>query len=105
MPPAQNNQKNVRFEAKNPIELYYMRRVSVRLQKRQLILSRLNEFSDWYILAQCVILSIITILIFSIQIAIIVQKTQLYYIMPGFWVGVVYVTCTISLVYMSKKFF
>lgn len=96
------SQKNVRFEPKTPIELHYLRRMSVGHQKRQLILAQLSNFPDLYLICQCVILTVLTLILFGTQIAIIVNKTQLFYICSGFWVGLIYMACVFSLIYLSK---
>ena len=87
----------------DPIEQLFNRRLQVRYQKRQMINARLSEFSSRLILVHGLILLLVSLILIGIQIGIFVHKTKLYYVASGFWMALVFILCTLSLVLMSKK--
>lgn len=97
------NASRLSIQGKSPYELAYMRRVCVREQKRLMIIRKLeDELPVGYLMMHCVILWILSVLLISIQIALIVYKSPLYYICSGFWVGGYFIFCSILVCFLSK---
>lgn len=96
--------KQVKFQSKNPAEVHYMRRLSVKHQKRQLTLIKLAEFPLGYMVMHCILLAGLAIIYVSIQIALIVYKSSLYYVCSGFWVAFIYILCIVNTALLSKLF-
>lgn len=99
-----NNQKSATkmVEKKSPIDLHYMRRVSVRHQKKQLISIKLAQFPTVYFIGHCVILASLAIIYFVIQIVLIVKQTPLFYVCTGFWMALIYIGCIYSVFVLGK---
>jgi hypothetical protein len=93
---SQLGSSRLSIQDKTPYELAYMRRVCVREQKRLMIIRKLeDDLPVGYLTLHCVILWILAVLLASIQIALIVYKSPLYYICSGFWVGAYFLLCSI----------
>jgi hypothetical protein len=100
------NSSRLSLQGKSPYELAYMRRVCVREQKRSLITRKLeDDLPVNYMMMHCFILIVLAILFVSIQIALIVYKSPLFYICSGFWVGAYFVFCAVLTAFLSKLFF
>jgi hypothetical protein len=100
------NSSRLSLKGKSPYELAYMRRVCVREQKRSLITRKLeDDLPVNYMMMHCFILIVLAILFVSIQIALIVYKSPLFYICSGFWVGAYFVFCAVLTAFLSKLFF
>jgi hypothetical protein len=87
---------------KTPLEINVQRRLALREQKRQMILYRLNDVPDFYLLIQSTILFFLSLIYISFQIVIIVKKTSLFYVCSGFWVAAIHICCIISLFLLGK---
>jgi hypothetical protein len=99
------NSSRLSLQGKSPYELAYMRRVCVREQKRSLITRKLeDDLPVNYMMMHCFILIVLAILFVSIQIALIVYKSPLFYICSGFWVGAYFVFCAVLTAFLSKLF-
>ncbi|CAF0803928.1 unnamed protein product [Brachionus calyciflorus] len=94
--------KNVK-SSKDPVELFYERRITVNRQKKQLIYVKLNDFSHNFIIIQCGILFVVALFLIGIQIGIMVHKTQLFYIATGFWMALVYFLCCFGLLILINS--
>ena len=87
---------------KTPLEINVQRRLALREQKRQMVLYRLNDVPDIYLLIQSMLLFFLVLIYISFQIVIIVKKTSLFYVCSGFWVSAIHICCIISLYLLGK---
>jgi hypothetical protein len=78
---------------KTPLEILYMRRASVREQKRQSILQNIQYFPSKIVYGQMALLGLIALVMIAVQIAIIVEQTSLFYVCSGFWCGAILILC------------
>ena len=84
------------------LEINYMRRLNVRAQKNSLVLRKLQDIPIGYFQLQNVMLIFLIISLCSVQIAIIVKKTPLYFVCSGFWVGFLLVISIFSIYYLGN---
>ncbi len=85
-----------------PIDMHYMRRLAVRMQKQSVILQRLNDLRIYHFLAPSFFYIICIIVVFVAQIMIVVERTSLFYVCSGFWVAAIYAFCIVSLFILGK---
>jgi hypothetical protein len=91
------------IQPKTPLELNYMRRIYLREQKKLMIIRKLQEeLPQFYILSHSALLVALSLIYIGIQIALIVYKSTLYFIMSGFWCAGLYLF-SIFLQYMLGK--
>jgi hypothetical protein len=91
------------IQPKTPLELNYMRRIYLREQKRLMIIRKLQEeLPQMYILSHSALLVAMSLIFIGIQIALIVYKSTLYFILSGFWCAGLYLF-SVFLQYMLGK--
>lgn len=91
-------------EKKTPLEIIYMRRASVREQKRQSISQNIQFLPAKFIYGQMAILGFLALVMISLQIAIIIEKTSLYFLCSGFWCAGILIMCIIYLFLLGNNF-
>lgn len=94
--------KTPQVEKKNPVDAHSLRRVSVRHQKRQLVLLKLAQFPTGFLIFHCFILILLAAIYIGTQIAIIVKQTPLFYICTGFWMALIYFACIYTVFLLGK---
>lgn len=88
---------------RSPVDLYQMRRVCLREQKRQLVVRKLDEtLPIAYLLLHSGLLLVISIVVVAVQIALIVYKSPLYWLCNGFWTAAIYLVSIVVLFFLGK---
>ena len=88
---------------KSPVDLYQIRRVCLREQKRQLVVRKLEEtLPIAYLLLHSGLLLVISIVVVALQIALIVYKSPLYYICNGFWTAAIYLSSIVVIFFLGN---
>ena len=90
---------------RGPIDMHYMRRVAVRLQKQSVILQQLNALSVYHFYTPAIVFFLTVLIIFALQIVIVVKKTILWYVFGGFWVPLPLTFCIVALFIFGKSLF
>jgi hypothetical protein len=88
-----------------PVDMHYMRRLAVRMQKQSVIQQKLNELKLEQFIVPATSYFICLVSVFVVQIVIVVEQTSLFYVCSGFWVSVIYAICIVTIVLLGKSFF
>ena len=96
----QKNTKQVnRF---GPVELHQMRRLTVRAQKNQMIMRRLQDIPINYFQLQIIALLSLAICLIAVQIAMLVKQTPLSLVCAGFWIASILIICGILVYFLGE---
>ena len=95
--------QNKPAERKTPVDQYNVRHASVKNQKRQMLLAKLAQFPNGFLMFHCFVLAIFTAIYIATQIAIMVKRTPLFYVCTGFWMGLVYFACIYTVFVLGKN--
>ena len=87
------------------VQMHQMRRLTLRSQKHQMIMRRLQDIPITYFHLQMLILFAQAFCLVAVQIAMIVKRTPLCLVCAGFWVAGILIGCSVLIYFLGEPYF